>query len=444
MFHETLAHCETPLVGALPKRSPFGALFSRTLPAYAGQYPVGVRDVEVPIPRQSFGNFKHNSMPDGEAGITIDTVMFTLFYPTELTLRSRGQMVWFPRLRQTVDGLLKMSNKPYNWFYNTVAYGGVAAMIRGTTFPGIKDAPLKPPPESNKQWRLILFSHGAGSSRLMNSAVCGELASRGYVVAVIEHRDGTGPSSRITNEAGETKDLYWLNWSDLEWASFDLEEQPKDDATLRHVQLEVRLAELEGIIEALRRLARGEPLVLTGQTGLSRDWSGWDRMDVTNPIIGGHSFGGSLAMAAAADGRFKFSHVVVFDPATQRLEPWNKCISAPLLAINSEEFATGVEFTKLLAMAPSAATHELYVIPGSTHPAFSDIFLILPNYVNKLFGLAADPGRVIDLTIDTTRRFLENEEDNTDRIVRHVSGSLTKGEVGDINSLVRCHREDSV
>lgn len=48
------------------------------------------------------------------------------------------------------------------------------------------------------------------------SAVCGELASRGYIVAAIEHRDGTGPSVRMTNERGETKDFHWLNWVDLE------------------------------------------------------------------------------------------------------------------------------------------------------------------------------------------------------------------------------------
>ncbi|KAH0834814.1 hypothetical protein J3R83DRAFT_10423 [Lanmaoa asiatica] len=80
-----------------PRRSAFGALFSRTLPAYSGRYPVGVRDVEMPVPPQTFGTFKHRSIPDGQVGITLDTIMFTLFYPAELTTSREEQTIWFPR-----------------------------------------------------------------------------------------------------------------------------------------------------------------------------------------------------------------------------------------------------------------------------------------------------------------------------------------------------------
>ncbi|KAF8122702.1 hypothetical protein EV363DRAFT_1456330 [Boletus edulis] len=158
-----------------------------------------------------------------------------------------------------------------------------------------------------------------------------------------------------------------LNWLDLEWT--DVEDQPMDDTTLRHVQLGVRLAEVDG----------GQGLVSTGRTS-SLCW------EATKPIIAGRSFGGSLVMVAAADHRLNFSHGWILG---------DKTIPAPLLAINSEEYATGTGFAKLLAIAPCMGTHAIYVIPGATHPPFSDVFLILPDNVNKWIGQVADPWHIV-------------------------------------------------
>ena len=89
-----------------------------------------------------------------------------------------------------------------------------AAAIHGTTFPA-HDSPQLQSPPNGSQWQLLIFSHGVGCSRLMYSGFCGEMASRGYVVAAIEHRDGTGPSSSIMTEDGQVKEVDWLNWKDL-------------------------------------------------------------------------------------------------------------------------------------------------------------------------------------------------------------------------------------
>ncbi|KAF9239339.1 hypothetical protein BU15DRAFT_62085 [Melanogaster broomeanus] len=122
------------------------------------------------------------------------------------------------------------------------------------------------------------------------------------------------------------------------------------------------------------------------------------------PIIAGHSFQtwreyGSCVAWLLLLGRFDFGHVVVSDSAATHcsvgsvltfvadlqkgLEPWSQSISAPLLAVNSEEvqYVTDDEFTQLLTMALAVATHEIItrtcqifhvtwcLIAGSTHPS---------------------------------------------------------------------------
>jgi hypothetical protein len=76
-------------------KSPFGALLSRTLPNYTGEYSVGVCDMEVAVAPRTFGNFKHKSMPGQASGLALDTVLFSVFYPCEKP-KKEAPVVWFP------------------------------------------------------------------------------------------------------------------------------------------------------------------------------------------------------------------------------------------------------------------------------------------------------------------------------------------------------------
>lgn len=74
-----------------------------------------------------------------------------------------------------------------------------------------------------------------------------------------------------------------------------------DDTTLRHVQLDVRLAEVDGVLRVLQRLTRRQGLVSTKLTPSLCEWGDWHLIEVTKPIIAGHSFGGSLAVRCLID-----------------------------------------------------------------------------------------------------------------------------------------------
>jgi hypothetical protein len=84
-----------PKVHAVSRRSPFGALLSRTLPRYGGPHAVGVCDVETPVTPRTFGKFVHKAVPDSQSGLALDTVLLTLFYPAERQDKV-NPVVWFP------------------------------------------------------------------------------------------------------------------------------------------------------------------------------------------------------------------------------------------------------------------------------------------------------------------------------------------------------------
>ncbi|KAF8146077.1 platelet-activating factor acetylhydrolase [Mycena galopus ATCC 62051] len=399
------------------KRATWDALVSRRLPKYSGPHPVGVCDVELPIPQQTFGTFEHKNLPNAPVGITIETVLFSLFYPCQVD-RKAGHVLWFPHLAQTINGFLRMASRG-GWAYRMATYPIAAALVRGTTLPAFGDAPVKIP-EDGSRWPLVIFSHGAGSSRLLYSALAGELASHGYIVAAVEHRDGTGPSSTITTPGGRSRKIDFLNWRDIHWP--DHEVQPQDDTTLRHDQLKVRLAELRAVHTALVSLSTGAAdfaPIAAARPALkapapSFNWTRWAHcLDAARPIMCGHSFGGSAALLAAASSPdFNFSRIVVMDPAVQRLEPWDgRRIPCPLLALASEEFYHDPDFARTLSLAGSAASATVLSIAGTTHPSFSDVFLILPNWVNRLAGLRTLPEYVCDVAVACIREFASGDEE---------------------------------
>ncbi|KAK6904816.1 hypothetical protein I203_105634 [Kwoniella mangroviensis CBS 8507] len=396
--------------------SRFGTLFSRQLPNYTGIYPVGVLDVEFPIEPQTIGSFRHKKLHTaGQAGIEIDTVLFSLFYPCDLESGSKETKgtVWFPRASPTVNGFLKMAGIE-NSLIRALAYAGALSAVHGLKFPSHQRAPILPHP-SNDKWPLIIFSHGVGCSRLMYTHICGELASRGCIVAAVEHRDGTGPSAKITSEDGKERDVDFLRWTDIDWPDRPEDQQPKDDNTLRHDQLKIRMVEMESAIEIIRKITEGslgdsKCHLLASRTVDWNKWKGQVEVGDGKVCLAGHSFGGSAVIAAAANPRFKPHSIIALDPAIERLEPWNSTIPCPMLSVNSEEFVLSEDYQRLIRVSRTVQNdnRHVFAIAGTTHPAFSDVFLITPGFVGSMTGLSVPPYSVFPTTVQAIEAFLDS------------------------------------
>jgi platelet-activating factor acetylhydrolase len=144
---------------------------------------------------------------------------------------------------------------------------------------------------------VLIFSHGFASSRTDYTHYLGELASRGYIVAAIEHRDGSGPGSIVMKQGSRDRVVFPLRQSDLE------DHPDLDTASFKKVQLDFRQAEVEETVRVLRQLNEGDGGFAykfnPRQEGQDlKNWAG--RLAMDEVTIGGHSFGATLAVSPPA------------------------------------------------------------------------------------------------------------------------------------------------
>lgn len=119
---------------------------------------------------------------------------FRLYYPTNPTDIQRAYKqwpLWLPR-KQYAHGYMYFLKK------NTTIFGRLAHWLGGDVYvPVLWQAPLL---RSDEVFPVLIVSHGIGGNRTTLSTYCYQLASRGFVVAAIEHRDGTASMTLCLKE----------------------------------------------------------------------------------------------------------------------------------------------------------------------------------------------------------------------------------------------------
>jgi platelet-activating factor acetylhydrolase len=134
--------------------------------------------------------------------------------------------------------------------------------------------------ESETPFPVIIFSHGLGGNRLIYSCICSDLASHGFVVAAIEHRDGSASLAKGIQD---------------EWIQYD--NVPPEVWGFRHHQLRHRVSEVELCLASLDDIARN------GHTQNGPQFKG--RLNMNSLVMAGHSFGGATTV--------KYILLVIFD-----------------------------------------------------------------------------------------------------------------------------------
>ena len=151
-------------------------------------------------------------------------------------------------------------------------------------------------PKLDKKLKCIVLSHGLGAHRALYSNVCCELASRGYLVAALEHKGG---SSCYT--------YYYKNKDDAEnnikaHVEYEQVQLGKNHFGQRKRQIGVRIKECNKALDFLLNLNKGQvPHNVIDDVPTDRkiefkleDLVG--KLDVDTLTMAGHSFGGATAL----------------------------------------------------------------------------------------------------------------------------------------------------
>ncbi|MDI6098785.1 hypothetical protein QLQ12_09255 [Actinoplanes sp. NEAU-A12] len=226
---------------------------------------------------------------------------------------------------------------------------------------------------------VVLFSPGLGGVRTQNTAWAEELASRGYLVAGVDH---PYDSAAVMLADGRTLRTRIAAGGDR-----------AEDARRRLGWTTVRASDLSFVLTQLGRLDRGEiPGPFTG------------RLDTGRVAATGHSLGGAAAMwAAHRDPRF--TAVINLDGGP---EPAQGPLRQPVLAVTHEAVdQADADYIAALSkvLDEGAATGYRLTVPGSAHLTFTDG----PLYLPPVPALTGSLGRTeaVRMTTDTCAAFLD-------------------------------------
>ncbi|GAA5827060.1 hypothetical protein JCM11251_002227 [Rhodosporidiobolus azoricus] len=456
-------------------------LIAGALPPPAGPYAVSTTDLELASSSPPDSSFSHARLRStGQPALQLDTVLLTLYYPSNPHKQGSGQRQhWVQRpFSQTAEGYARfLGKKP--WLVKTFLWlfgarirlpveGDGALAFKG----GFKDQVARSGKEEKQPrtssdtlvgdetakgddtFPLVIFSHGLSGTRTTYSQWCMQIASQGYIVAAIEHRDGSGPISVVRLGDGKERIVDYIRAE--EHLVYPDGHTPLTSLEFRTPQLALRLAEIREVILLMRRINEGDGAKIAqenrrkdyGGEGVVGKWlAGWrGRVGLEGEmVISGHSFGGATTIQAlrSSSPLLAFTRGIALDPWADPIPPAPSSIDLfetpaktavresdpaptasagtegkapldvkiPLLVINSESFTLWKVHYKLvkgIAEAVKGGRGWLMTLIGSVHTSFSDLPILSP-YLARRSGARVSPTGGMETIVETCREFLAGE-----------------------------------
>ena len=296
------------------------------------------------------------------------TVVVQLWYPARSVAASTPRAQYLGRTRREAD-IVAAAEADYLGVPSVLLDGLPRA--RSHAVPGAAPA--------DGRFPVVLFSPGLGGVRTQNTAWAEDLASRGYLVAGVDHPYDSAAVVLADGRTVRTK----VTGSD----------DPAEGDRLRIGWTTVRAADLSFALTQLGRLDRGE---LTGEfTG---------RIDTARAAATGHSLGGAAAMRVAQQDP-RFTAVIDLDGG---LNVDQRPLHQPVLAVtHALQGRADADYLARLStvLGQGTATSYRLSVPGSTHLTFTDAPLFLPPVPSVAGSLSRTDS--VQVTVVTCAAFLD-------------------------------------
>ncbi|XP_018422311.1 PREDICTED: platelet-activating factor acetylhydrolase [Nanorana parkeri] len=333
---------------------------------------------------------------------TIQGSFLRVFYPC-VDSDEYEEALWIPR-KEYYRGLadtLKLNRTLTDYIFSCF-FGSVKC-------PAKLNAPFKP----GEKYPLIIFSHGLGAFRTLYSAICIGLASQGFVVAAVEHRDESASATFYLRESSPTDPCEDV-CDPLEevWIYNKAPKPGADEFPLRFEQVQKRADECIKALDLMLDINAGKPV--TNALPSNFDWLPLkDSMDVQRVAAAGHSFGAATAIKALGrDSRFKCGVALDAWMFSLRDEIFS-VIHQPVLFVNSEKFQWVDNVMIMKKMDSSSVERKMITIKGSVHQSFPDFTFLTGYLVGKIFKLKGeiDPYVGMEIIIHVTLAFFQRHLD---------------------------------
>lgn len=325
--------------------------------------------------------FGQTKIPRGNGSYSVGCTDLMFDY----TQKGTFLRLYYPSQDGDPSDTLWIPDKEYFWglskFLGTHwLLGKILSLFFGSmTTPAAWNSPLR----TGEKYPLIIFSHGLGAFRTIYSAIGTDLASYGFIVAAVEHRDGSASATYFFKDqsAAEIRNKTWLYLRTLG--------KGEEEFPLRNEQVRQRAEECSQALNLILDMDRGKPVknVLDLEFDVEQLKDSIDRDKIA---VMGHSFGGATVLQTLSeDQRFRCGIALDAWMFPVGDEVYSR-IPQPLFFINSEHFQYPSNILRMKKCYSPGRERKMITIRGSVHQNFVDFTFATGKIMGCLFTLKGE------------------------------------------------------